>query len=478
MRLPSSRWRSLAGLVRAAQVRSRFLIALLIAFPIVAKWDVIRTHWDRWTSPPARDSSMGAVSSDTEYFCPMDPGVLSGWPGRCGVCQMALVRRAKGDMEPLPSGVLARVQLSPDRLLLGGIRSEPVRFRPLAREIRLLGEPRLDGNRLTIRAEVGVEDASWLAPNQPAEVVPDPPDGSLPVVAKIRSVEVEKEGRVAVNVEVADASPTLKASGFLLVTVCPPLAGREPFRSMARGLPAIKPSESRAAHACPDHPEILRVEPGRCPIDRNPLEPFDIAPDQRIGYWCPMHPKVVADRAGSKCGDCGGMELIPRIVTFAPVGEVLAVPESAVVDTGTRRVVYVERMPGTFDAVEVRLGPRAGRFYPVADGLEPGQSVASSGAFLIDAETRLNPSLAAGYFGARRLDAPSTSRSDSPRSAPIAQADCPVTGKKLGSMGTPVRVEVGGRSVLLCCRGCERAIRESPDKYLARSPSLARPDKP
>ena len=55
-----------------------------------------------------------------------------------------------------------------------------------------------------------------------------------------------------------------------------------------------------------------------------------------------------------------------------------------------------------FDGVEVVLGPRCGDSYPVVRGLEPGQRVAVAGAFLLDAETRLNPSLVAGYFGAGR----------------------------------------------------------------------------
>ena len=57
-------WRSLGWVFRAAQVRLRFLAALAVAFVIVAGWDVIRTYWDRWTSPMARDASMGAVSAD------------------------------------------------------------------------------------------------------------------------------------------------------------------------------------------------------------------------------------------------------------------------------------------------------------------------------------------------------------------------------------------------------------------------------
>ena len=84
----------------------------------------------------------------------------------------------------------------------------------------------------------------------------------------------------------------------------------------------------------------------------------------------------------------------------AAEGGVLSVPESSVIDTGTRKVVYVEAEPGVFEGRAVVLGPRSGDRYPVLNGLSPGEKVAEAGAFLIDAETRLNPSSGAAYFGA------------------------------------------------------------------------------
>ena len=136
------------------------------------------------------------------------------------------------------------------------------------------------------------------------------------------------------------------------------------------------------------------------------LEPFasmpraagDAAP--RREWWCPMHPEVTAAHPGEKCAKCGGMDLVERVVEGIPAGAVLAVPELAVVDTGTRKVVYRESSPGVFDAVEVVLGPRSDVFYPVISGIAAGDRVAAAGAFLIDAETRLNPAAAAAYFGA------------------------------------------------------------------------------
>jgi Cu(I)/Ag(I) efflux system membrane fusion protein len=73
-----------------------------------------------------------------------------------------------------------------------------------------------------------------------------------------------------------------------------------------------------------------------------------------------------------------------------PRDEVLSVPESAVIDTGTRQVVYVETEPGVFEGRRVALGPRIGDRFPVLEGLVPGEKVAAAGAFLIDAESRLN----------------------------------------------------------------------------------------
>jgi membrane fusion protein, copper/silver efflux system len=78
-------------------------------------------------------------------------------------------------------------------------------------------------------------------------------------------------------------------------------------------------------------------------------------------------------------------------VLSPPAIGVLSVPETAVIDSGDRKVVYVEAQPGVFEGRQVVLGPRIGDRYPVLDGLAPGDKVAAAGAFLIDAESRLNP---------------------------------------------------------------------------------------
>lgn len=112
-----------------------------------------------------------------------------------------------------------------------------------------------------------------------------------------------------------------------------------------------------------------------------------------IGYYCPIYP----DRLFEKPETCP-IDKFP--LKLARVEKSLAVPVAAVVNTGTRKVVYRETDPGTFDMLEVQVGRRAGEFYPLVSGLKSGDRVATAGAFLVDAENRLNPAASAQYFGA------------------------------------------------------------------------------
>ena len=72
-----------------------------------------------------------------------------------------------------------------------------------------------------------------------------------------------------------------------------------------------------------------------------------------------------------------------------PLGKRLAVPESAVLPTGERKIVFVDVGQGRLAPREVRLGHRAGGFYEVLDGLKEGEAVVTSGNFLVAAESKL-----------------------------------------------------------------------------------------
>jgi hypothetical protein len=463
---------------------------LVVAALLVGRWEVIRNHWDRLTRGTLSESiASHAVSADTEYFCPMDPGVVSDWPGKCGICNMALVRRKRGEALALPNGVIARMQISPYRIQLAGIQTAPATFRPLVRAFESSGVVAREADVATVRLEIPGRQATWIAQGQTADVACREFAGRDPLSGVVQAVgKHTADGGEFASAEIAITNPPrdLVTGMIAVVRVKIPMAGIEPFRSLPADPPRLSVIEARRVYVCPDHPENPTTKPGNCPIDRKQYEFRPLSDYERLRWWCPMHPNVTADQGGTSCNACGGMALVPRVISYSPAGQVLSVPQSAVIDTGARKVVFVESMPGMFDGVEVVLGPRCGDSYPVVRGLEPGQRVAVAGAFLLDAETRLNPSLAAGYFGAgrgERVDArgpvTATKVSDSANTTALDQLApedrrlaerqrfCPVTKKPLGSMGMPARIVVSGQVVFLCCDGCEAALKRDPSKYMA-----------
>ncbi len=95
-----------------------------------------------------------------------------------------------------------------------------------------------------------------------------------------------------------------------------------------------------------------------------------------------------------------GLELKPEMfvnarlqIVGASHEKALLVPRSAVLWTGVRSVVYVKVPDSEFPAFEMRefgLGPRAGEFYIVEDGLKAGEEVVANGVFAVDAAAQLS----------------------------------------------------------------------------------------
>ncbi|HEX7859364.1 MAG TPA: efflux RND transporter periplasmic adaptor subunit [Verrucomicrobiae bacterium] len=122
------------------------------------------------------------------------------------------------------------------------------------------------------------------------------------------------------------------------------------------------------------------------------------APTGLEGQWsCPMHPLVIQSQAG-ECTICKmALVQIPGTPTTTNADEKLplAVPVSAVLDSGARKIVYVEKTKGQFSPAEIVTGPRTDDSYPVLSGLNEGDKVAVRGNFLLDSQFQIRglPSL-------------------------------------------------------------------------------------
>ena len=133
--------------------RLRFMAILAAVALLVGYWDTIRNYWDKWVRPPAvasRELPLGE-----QFICPMHPDVVrpgyepNGDVPKCPICHMPLAIHEKPKPEPLPPGVTGRVQISPERIHMAGIRTVRVEYRPLHQRITTVGSVRFDEGRLS-----------------------------------------------------------------------------------------------------------------------------------------------------------------------------------------------------------------------------------------------------------------------------------------------------------------------------------------
>jgi Cu(I)/Ag(I) efflux system membrane fusion protein len=182
---------------------------------------------------------------------------------------------------------------------------------------------------------------------------------------------------VNVRYDLPNVDLKLRPGMYATVTLKTPVTETPMFQAMT----APAGSSKRPLPTASLSPQEQKI----CPVTKAKLgsmgEPISVDVEQRKIWVCceGCPPKLKAQPA-------------KYLAVLAPPADgVLSVPETAVIDSGDRKVVYVETQPGVFEGRQVVLGPRIGDRFPVLDGLTQGDKVAAAGAFLIDAESRLNP---------------------------------------------------------------------------------------
>jgi len=86
-------------------------------------------------------------------------------------------------------------------------------------------------------------------------------------------------------------------------------------------------------------------------------------------------------------------DMYANVELHEKLGTQLAIPDGAVIDTGTRKLVFVDRGQGSLEPREVQLAGQVEHAYVVQSGLHPGERVVTSAAFLIDSESQLRSAL-------------------------------------------------------------------------------------
>ncbi len=541
----------LAVLVPLARLRFLFILGA-IGFVIV-KWDDLVARYEKYARPAAVED---APDPDHEFFCPMHPTIVRDTnKEKCPICFMPLSKRKKGEPpEPLPAGVVSRVQLSPYRVVLAGVRTVPVEYQALTRNLITVGTVEFDERNLRVVSARVKGRIDKLLVDQTGQMVnPGDPLAELYSPDLVVTVQNLLDAREAKNkIQENLARERLKLWGIdekqidgiansgkpiTHLTIRSPIKGHVLKKYVREGqsvedgaalfdvadlatvwvqaqfyeddmpfLPSHDPKTGAPSFAL-DVSATLRAFPGRTftgtlsflfpHVDAEtrtltvrfglPNQDHELRPGMTATVTLGLTPELLAQTAAGKL-------LRPRD------GKVLAVPDTAVIDTGTQKIVYRETLPNTFEGVAVELGLKmqtssGAVFYPILAGLAEGERVVAAGSFLIDAETRLNPALGSIYIGGSSgaKPAPKTVRPTTPedhdakvvaafahlpareRKLAESQVWCPVQRDRLGVMGVPVKAKVAGeRTLFVCCETCRLEAESDPEEMFRRVEELKR----
>ena len=128
----------------------------------------------------------------------------------------------------------------------------------------------------------------------------------------------------------------------------------------------------------------------------------------------------------------------------------IAVPADAILDSGLKKTVFVDRGNGLFEPREVETGWRLGNRIEIVKGLTPGEKIVLSGNFLIDSESRLELA-AAGMYGTLSKD-------------PVCGADVSVNkAEKAGRKGI-----YQGKTYYFSSDECKQQFDKNPDRFIKK----------
>jgi len=379
-----------------------------------------------------------------QYTCPMHPFIIKDKPGACPICGMSLVPVKKAEEGKPKEGemeMLEHVSLSPTQLVMANVATVKVDRVPLAKEVAAVGIVQYDQTRQArVTAWVaGRLDrlyvnsvGAWVSKGRPvAEVYsPDLVSAQQEYLLALRSREQFKNSPVQAISQggeglVASARQRLKLMGVkdyqikaleksgnpnIRLPIYTPLSGIVIEKIALEGQyvnvgdPLFNIADLSTVWV------EVEVYEGDFPFVKTGQK-VDIVSQSypgkiftgRVSFVYPfLDPKTRTVKVRVELSN-PGLRLKPDMFVNAvikmPLGDVLAVPVAAVLDTGKRQVVWVEKEPGMFAPRDVKTGARVGDHVQILSGLLRGDKVAATGAYLIDSEAQLKGGGGGGHAG-------------------------------------------------------------------------------
>jgi multidrug efflux pump subunit AcrA (membrane-fusion protein) len=399
----------------------------------------------------ARAPGRGTQTAEAKvlYHCPMHPSYTSDKPGDCPICGMKLVpikkegtakrARGAGNVAEARPGIKgqAAIYLSPEKQQLIGVRTDVVTYTPLTKVIRAVGQVTADETRLShvhTKVEGWVEKlhvnftGMLVKKGQPLLSIYSP---ELVATQEeyLLALRAQKRLKQSPFSEVAGGGDSLLAASRRRLELWDvpdseirriEKAGR-PFKAITLHSPAsgfVMEKNVIAGQKVDSATDLLVIadlrevwvevefyeqdvglvrlgDQARLTVTSYPQRAWT----GRIDYIYPsVDPQTRTLRARLRFPNppAGGLlkpGMYAEVRIEKALGRWLAVPEEAVLDSGTRKIVFIARGRGHFEPREVKVGLQAEGRREILSGLKAGDRIVTSGNFLIDSESRLESAL-------------------------------------------------------------------------------------
>ena len=414
-------------------------IHILAALMVVAA--VVLTACNKSDSPTEASAKKGPA----KYFCPMHPTYTSDRPGDCPICNMKLVpikstapaaeHTGHGAEAPSAATVPGRipVHIEADKQQIIGVRTSAVEKRELSRSIRTTGIVQHDETRLLkITPRFGGFVRKLFVNYTGQEVKKGEP---LFTVYSPELFATEREYLLAYDQakKAKEGSPELQKTAQRLLDAARKrfalwqISDEEIHQLEERGQPndelvfrspasghvvtktAVEGKSFMAGESLYEIADLTHLwlrafvyeyELPLIKVGQNARASFPSGKtvESKVTFIYP-HIDPQTRRAELRLElDNPQHDIKPDMWADVEIsvlfGNVLTIPDSAVIDTGTRFVAFVQTGEGHFEPREVKVGARTDEFYQVLDGLKEGEQVVTRALFLIDSESQLKAAVA------------------------------------------------------------------------------------
>ncbi len=350
----------------------RRLRAVLVLLALAAFGAV----WWRWHGPAGESlpRSYAAAAQKRRYQCAMHPQIVSDRPENCPICGMKLQpveEEPEDDVSGAAAGGVpghAPFTLSTARQQLIGVRRATVAYRPLTVAIRAAGTVAYDPG--LYQAIVEYRQALRARAELSRSLLPEAQRGAEGLV-RAAALRLRQKGVPEAQLAAiarGDGDPTNLLLPGKSVWVYAQVYEYE------LGLVRVGQPLAVTAPSLPGRRFTARIAA---------IDPI-LDPGTRTAR--------VRALVATPQGDLRPESFVD-VTIEVPLGDRLAVPEDAVLDTGTRRIVFVVRGAGEFEPRAVELGRDAQGFVEVLSGLASGEEVVVAANFLIDSESRFRAAL-------------------------------------------------------------------------------------